>query len=124
MIAPARNAGSRFGGRARTVARALALRRRERIAPRDPQRILVAHHLLLGDTLMLTPLLKKLRALHPGADIAMTVPRASAPLYAGAPYGVRALPFDPRHSASALFAEAPFDIACNPGDTGEWTGLG
>jgi hypothetical protein len=24
--------------------------------PADPQRILVAHHLLLGDTLMLTPL--------------------------------------------------------------------
>ena len=26
----------------------------------DPRRILVAHHLLLGDTLMLTPLLAKL----------------------------------------------------------------
>ena len=116
MTAPAPNAGSRFGGRALSVARALALRRRERMAPRDPRRILVAHHLLLGDTLMLTPLLKKLRMLHPRADIAMTLPRAIAPLYATAPYGVRALPFDPRQSAAALYAEAPFDLALVPGD--------
>ena len=116
MTAPAPNAGSRLGGRVRTVARALALRRRARIAPRDPQRILVAHHLLLGDTLMLTPLLKKLRTLHPHADIAMTLPRAIAPLYATAPYGVRALAFDPRQSAAALYAEAPFDLALVPGD--------
>jgi ADP-heptose:LPS heptosyltransferase len=116
VTAPAPNAGSRFGGRALSVARALALRRRERTAPRDPRRILVAHHLLLGDTLMLTPLLKKLRMLHPRADIAMTLPRAIAPLYATAPYGVRALPFDPRQSAAALYAEAPFDLALVPGD--------
>jgi ADP-heptose:LPS heptosyltransferase len=109
-------AASRFSGRAHVVLRALALRGTRRIAPAQPRRILVAHHLLLGDTLMLTPLLKKLRTLHPRADIAMTVPHAIAPLYAGGPYGVRALPFDPRHSASALFAEAPFDIAFVPGD--------
>ena len=72
MNALAPNAQSRFAGRARTVARALALRRRDPVAPRDPRRILIAHHLLLGDTLMLTPLLKKLRTMHPQADIAMT----------------------------------------------------
>ena len=116
MTAPAPTAGSRFGGRALSVARALALRRRDQNAPRDPRRILVAHHLLLGDTLMLTPLLKKLRMLHPSADIAMTLSRAIAPLYATAPYGVRALPFDPRQSAAALYAEAPFDLALVPGD--------
>jgi ADP-heptose:LPS heptosyltransferase len=107
---------SRFTGRATAVARALLLRRRSPAMPANPQRILVAHHLLLGDTLMLTPLLKKLRALHPAADIAMTVPRPIAPLYATRPYGVRALPFDPRHSASALYGEAPFDVAFVPGD--------
>src|SRR6476659_1579035 len=107
---------SRFAGRATTVARALLLRRRARAFPDDPRRILVAHHLLLGDTLMLTPLLKKLRTLHPAADIAMTVPVPIAPLYATRPYGVRALPFDPRDSASALYDEAPFDIALVPGD--------
>ena len=84
--------------------------------PADPRRILVAHHLLLGDTLMLTPLLKKLRALHPDAEITMTVPPAFAPLYSTRPYGVHALSFDPRADASTLFAQAPFDLAIVPGD--------
>ena len=35
----------------------------------------------------------------------MTVPVPIVPLYATQPYGVRALPFDPRHSAAALYAE-------------------
>lgn len=119
---PAKRAGaraevpSRLAGRIDVVMRALVLRRRRRDPPTDPARILIAHHLLLGDTLMLTPLLKKLRALHPRADIVMTVPRAIAPIYATRPYGVRALPFDPRHPATALYAEAPFDLALIPGD--------
>jgi ADP-heptose:LPS heptosyltransferase len=107
---------SRFSGRVEVVARAFALRRRARQRSRAPQRILIAHHLLLGDTLMLTPLLAKLRAQHAGADIAMTVPRAIAPLYATRPYGVRALPFDPRASMRTLFDEEPFDLALVPGD--------
>jgi ADP-heptose:LPS heptosyltransferase len=65
---------------------------------------------------MLTPLLKKLRARYPHADIAMTVAGAIAPLYAGRPYGVRALAFDPRARADALYAEPPFDLALVPGD--------
>src|SRR5258707_11753576 len=40
----------------------------------DPRRILVVHHLLLGDTLMLTPLLAKLRELFPRAYLTMTPP--------------------------------------------------
>src|SRR4030095_933551 len=48
---------------------------------REPRRVLIAHHLLLGDTLMLTALVAKLRSNHPEADLAMTVPRAIAPLY-------------------------------------------
>jgi ADP-heptose:LPS heptosyltransferase len=111
-----RAASSRFASRVDVVARALARRPRARAAPRHPRRILIAHHLLLGDTLMLTPLLKKLRTLHPEADIAMTVPRAIAPLYATRPYGLRALAFDPRSPANTLFGEAPFDLAFVPGD--------
>ena len=111
-----RSSGSRFAGRADVVARALLHGPARRAAPADPQRILVAHHLLLGDTLMLTPLLKKLATRFPRADIAMTVPSAFAPLYATRPYGVRALPFDPRRHAPELFAEAPFDLALVPGD--------
>jgi ADP-heptose:LPS heptosyltransferase len=113
--APARRS-RRFAGRAEVVARALLFRPRRRAAPDAPRRILIAHHLLLGDTLMLTPLLKKLRERHPHADVAMTAPRAFAPLFATRPYGVRALPFDPRRSVAALYAEAPFDLALVPGD--------
>ena len=108
--------GSRLGGRIEVVARALADRPAHRAKPRDPRRILVAHHLLLGDTLMLTALVARLRTNHPEADIAMTVPKAAAPLYATRPYGVRALPWDPRERLRALFDEAPFDLAYVPGD--------
>jgi ADP-heptose:LPS heptosyltransferase len=114
---PANPSRSRFFNRAEVVARAVRARAgRVRKKPADIGRVLIAHHLLLGDTLMLTPLLAKLRAHHPAADIAMTVPRAVAPLYAGRPFGVRALPWDPRHANATLFAEEPFDLAFVPGD--------
>ncbi len=78
----------RLAGRMRVLPRALAHRflsaqRRER--PLAPGRILVAHRLLAGDVLMLTPLLAKLRERRPDADIALAVRRALAPLYAGGP---------------------------------------
>jgi len=38
---------------------AAALPGRHRGAPANPRRILIAHHLLLGDTIMLTPLVAK-----------------------------------------------------------------
>jgi ADP-heptose:LPS heptosyltransferase len=111
------HARSRFFNRVEVVARAIRARAgRRRGKPVRIERVLVAHHLLLGDTLMLTPLLAKLRAQHPAAEIVMTVPRAVAPLYAGRPFGVRALPWDPRQANDALFTAAPFDLAFVPGD--------
>ena len=87
---------SRFINQAEVVARAIAARaNRPRKHPTKVRRVLLAHHLLLGDTLMLTPLIAKLRARYPEAEICMTVPRAIAPLYSTHPYGVRALPWDP-----------------------------
>jgi ADP-heptose:LPS heptosyltransferase len=110
-------APSRFGGRVEVLARAARARlEAPRVRPRAPRRILVAHHLLLGDTLMLTPLVAKLRARYPDADIAMTVAAPIAPLYATRPYGVRAIAWSPREMPDALFAEAPFDLALVPGD--------
>ena len=111
---------SRFAGRARVVARALWSRTRSggrRSRPLDPERILIAHHLLLGDTLMLTGLIAKLRERHPEADIVMALPEAYAPLYAGAPYGVRAIGWSPRDpAASPLWRDKGFDLAIVPGD--------
>lgn len=112
---------SRLRGRIETIARAGQARLAtlgRRHAPAHPQRILVAHHLLLGDTLMLTPLLAKIRQRWPGADLAMTVPSAFLPLYSTRPYGVRALAFEPKDPASlrALWRESGFDLAVVPGD--------
>jgi ADP-heptose:LPS heptosyltransferase len=119
---PTRSADGRrrLAGRAQVVARALFRRlgsggRRARRL--DPQRILIAHHLLLGDTLMLTPLVAKLRERHPAADLVMALPEAYAPLYARAPYGLRAIGWDPLcPSASPLWRETAFDLALIPGD--------
>lgn len=111
--------GERFATRALIVPRALAHAFGRRSgAGGEPRRVLVAHNLLLGDTLMLTPLLAKIRARHPAADIALLAAPAFVPLYAGRPYGVRALPFAPARSATtrALLDEAPFDLAFVVGD--------
>lgn len=89
-----------------------------RAAPEVPRRILIAHHLLLGDTLMLTPLLAKLRQQYPQAELVMATPKAIEPLYAARPYGVRAIPFDPRDSRTlkALRRPGGYDLAIVPGD--------
>jgi ADP-heptose:LPS heptosyltransferase len=95
-----------------------ALPGRRRCPPENPRRILIAHHLLLGDTIMLTPLIAKCRARWPDADIAMTCPVAFTGLYAGRPYGVRALPYDPAdiRTLAPLVGESGFDLALLPAD--------
>lgn len=93
----------------------LRLRRRP---PAAVRRVLIAHHLLLGDTLMLTPLLAKLRARFPAAEIVLTVPTPLAPLYRDAPYGVRAVRYDPRDARTlwALLRRPGFDLALLPAE--------
>jgi ADP-heptose:LPS heptosyltransferase len=110
-----------FRARAGTIARGLAraaTRGSRRAAPDKPRRILIAHHLLLGDTLMLTPLLAKLRERHRDAEIVMTVPKPAAQLYALRPYGVTALGWNPRDPASLapIYAQPGFDLAFIPAD--------
>ncbi len=109
----------RFNTRLLVVSRALARRafRADRSAS-APRRIVVAHNLLLGDTLMLTPLLAKLRVLHPASEIAILASPAFVPIYAGRPYGVTALPFATANTASAraLLDGATRDLAIVPAD--------
>ena len=110
--------GERTATRSLVVAHALA-RRIGRPAPREAiSRILVAHNLLLGDTLMLTPLLAKLRLNHPQASVTLLAAPGTVRLYEHRPYGVRALPFTPSDSstARALLEEDPFDLAFVVGD--------
>lgn len=117
-------AGSRAPMRFVSVALALARWGWRRRRSEHSRRILVLHHLLLGDTLMVTALLAKLRARHPGSEIVMTVPRAFAPLYAGRPYGVTALSFDPRDIGTfwPLLNAPRFDLAVLPADN-RWSWL-
>src|SRR5256886_10999040 len=69
-------------------------------------------------TTLFRSLLAKLHERYPEVDVAMTVRRALMPLFARSPYGVRAIPYDPRDSSTLdrLFDEKPFDLALIPGD--------
>jgi ADP-heptose:LPS heptosyltransferase len=111
---------SRLPGRIRIFARAVPrlLGKPWRRRPAAVQRILIAHHLLLGDTLLLTPLIAKLRAQYPAAHIALACPKAIVPLYEGQPFGVSVVPFDPRDvdTVKALLSAGPFDLGFVLGD--------
>ncbi|RQR50319.1 heptosyltransferase [Burkholderia sp. Bp9125] len=120
---------SRFPGRIHIFARALPrlLFKPLRRKPQRPASILVAHHLLLGDTLLLTPLLAKLREQYPVARIVLACPKAIAPLFAREPFGVHAFAFDPRDSASVrrLLASGPYDLGIVAADNRHsWLALG
>ena len=112
---------SRFAGRLLTALAALVAvltplpARRKPLAPR---RILVLHHLLLGDTLMLTALLKKLRERYPEAEIVMTCSRAFVGLYAARPYGVEVVAFHERdvRTLLALLRRPRFDLTIIPAE--------
>jgi len=84
----------------------------------EARRILVAHNLLLGDTIMLTPLLKKLRARYPEAEIVMTCKPTLVSLFESRPFGVRAIGFEPRDVRTffTVFRERGFDLALLPAD--------
>lgn len=85
--------------------------------PAEPACILILHHLLLGDTLMLTPLLAKLAEQYPLAERYLACPPAFASLYAGRPFGIQALPWHPRQGdIAALRAAAPFDLVIIPAE--------
>ncbi len=86
--------------------------------PAEVRRVLVLHHLLLGDGLMLTPLLAKLRERYPLAELTVAMPKALVPLYQQRPYQVRAQAFDPRDPATfwALLALPRQDLVLLPAD--------
>jgi ADP-heptose:LPS heptosyltransferase len=110
----------RLATRLRIFPRALATRLRQgrRSPPRQVSRVLVVHRLLLGDTLMLSPLLARLRAAWPKAAIDLAVSPAFVPLYAGRPWGVNAIgwhPADP-DSLSPFLEGDDYDLALVPGD--------
>jgi ADP-heptose:LPS heptosyltransferase len=109
---------SRLATRLHLLPRALIRGGARGAEPADPRRILIVHDLLLGDTLMLTALLARLRRRYPQAAIDLSVAPALLPLYGARPYGVQAVPFDPRRPglARGLTRRGPYDLALVPGD--------
>ncbi len=109
---------SRLPSRLAVLPRAALNSLKQRKRPAQIKRVLIAHNLLLGDTLMLTALLARLRRHWPDAVITMTVAPALMPLYAGHPYGVEVLPFDPHRAATTrrIVRSGPYDWALVPGD--------
>jgi ADP-heptose:LPS heptosyltransferase len=108
---------SRWPTRLAVLSKAFSRKRAER-RPAEPREILVVAPLLIGDALLLAPLLAKLRARYPQATLRMTMARAAVPLFAGRPYGVEAGAYDPReaHSVRRLAKWPPADLALVPGD--------
>ena len=76
------------------------------------------HQLLLGDTILLAPLLKALERRYPNAERVLLVRPAFVPLFAGRPYGVSVLPFSRRDTSSqqAVMQSGPYDLAFVPDD--------
>lgn len=117
---------SRFWPRAYALtlgAGALAFSGRRR-KPETVRRLLIVHHLLFGDTVMLAPLLKKARAMYAQAEIIVTASPAYVPIFSGRPYGVEAVPLHPRslEQHRALHRRRGFDLALVPGDN-RWSWL-
>ncbi len=113
---------TRLGVRLRTAVRALASLASAGGRPRElrqpVRRILVAHYLLLGDTILLAPLLKALAARYPDAERVVLARPAVAPLFDGRPYGATVMPFDRRDAGSRrdVIDSGPYDLAIVPDD--------
>jgi ADP-heptose:LPS heptosyltransferase len=111
---------SRLPSRLRTLARAAlgSFSLHAKARPQRPDRIIVLHELLLGDTLMLAPLLARLRRRYPEATIFITARPEIVPLFSGMPYGVHVLPFTERdpNALRRLAVARGCDLALVPGD--------
>ena len=92
---------------------------KKRKPPKQPKSFLIAHHLLLGDTLMLTPMLANLRNRYPEAIIYFLVSEQYEGLYEKSPYGVKTIGYNPKNASSYFKLRRlvkSVDVAFIPGD--------
>ena len=75
-----------------------------KIKKRDPKKILIAHDLLLGDTLLLAPLMKRIQEKYPNTQKYILAKPTFVPLYINTPYGFKVLSYNPK-SFFDLFIE-------------------
>ena len=85
---------------------------------KEPKNILVVHNLLLGDTLLLAPLMKRIQEKYPDARkyILTKIPFAS--FYINSPYGFKPLLFDPTSLLDLvkIYFRGPYDQTFIVGD--------
>ncbi len=88
------------------------------IKKRNPKKILIAHDLLLGDTLLLAPLMKRLNEKYPHAKKYVLAKAVFVPLFGNTPYGFKVLSFNPKSFLSVwrIFCCGPYDLAFIAGD--------
>jgi ADP-heptose:LPS heptosyltransferase len=84
----------------------------------DPKKILIAHDLLLGDTLLLAPLMKRIQEKYPHTQKYVLAKPTFVPLFGNIPYGFKVLSFNPKSFLSVwrIFCCGPYDIAFIAGD--------
>ena len=83
-----------------------------------PKKILIAHDLLLGDTLLLTPLMKRIHEKYPNAKKFILAKPGFIPLFSKKPYGFKALSFNPRKFLDIwkILCTGPYDLTYIAGD--------
>ena len=89
-----------------------------RIKKREPRKILIAHSLLLGDTLLLAPLMKRIHEKYPKAQKYILAKPTFIPLFENGPYDFRALSFNPKSFLDLwkIFLAGPYDLTFIAGD--------
>jgi ADP-heptose:LPS heptosyltransferase len=109
---------SRAWARIYSLALARLAVRTKATADEVPKRVLLPHHSRLGDTLMLTATVAKVRERYPDAEIVHAMPEAFTPLFQRAPYGASVIGWNATKpdSLDALFESGPFDLALVNGD--------
>ena len=88
------------------------------IKKRNPKKILIAHNLLLGDTLLLAALMKRIHEKYPNPQKYILAKPTFFPLYINTPYGFKALPYNPKSFLSLwkIWCEGPYDLTFIAGD--------
>ena len=86
--------------------------------PEKVNSILVAHNLLLGDTVMLVPLLSRLRARYPNSRICLLCKKPFIALLKNNPYQITLCAYSPcdLQSVRQIVRQGPFDLAFIPGE--------
>jgi ADP-heptose:LPS heptosyltransferase len=88
------------------------------IKKRNSIKILIAHDLLLGDTLLLAPLMKRIHEKYPKAQKFILSKPLFLPLFKKRPYGFNALSYSPKSMLNLwkIFSKGPYDLTFIAGD--------